>query len=109
MTWSPSWAAGGEAVTGLDRAGLDVTDAAAVAAALAAFRPDVVVNCAAWTGVDDAEAHEHQALAINGGGAANLAAACAGQPCASGAGLDRLRLRRDRQRPYAEEDIPAPR
>ena len=58
----------GEAVTGLDRAGLDVTDAAAIAAALAAFRPDVVVNCAAWTGVDDAEAHERQALAINGGG-----------------------------------------
>lgn len=67
----------GEAVTGLDRTGLDVTDAAAVAAALAAFQPDVVVNCAAWTGVDDAEAHEEQALAVNGGGAANLAAACA--------------------------------
>ena len=99
----------GEAVTGLDRAGLDVTDAAAVAAALAAFRPDVVVNCAAWTGVDDAEAHEQQALAINGGGAANLAA-----PCQAG----RARLVEvstnyvfagTAQRPYAEDDIPAPR
>jgi dTDP-4-dehydrorhamnose reductase len=99
----------GEAVTGLDRAGLDVTDAAAVADALAAFRPDVVVNCAAWTGVDDAEAHEQQALAVNGGGAANLAAACQ-------AGRARLvQLSTDyvfagtAERAYAEDDIPAPR
>ena len=99
----------GEAVTGLDRAGLDVTDAAAVAGALAAFRPDVVVNCAAWTGVDDAEAHEDQALAINGGGAANIAAACQ---------ASRTRLVQvstdyvfagTASRPYAEEDVPAPR
>ncbi len=39
----------GESVTALERAGLDVTDAAAVADVLAARRPDVVVNCAAWT------------------------------------------------------------
>ena len=48
----------GEPVTGLDRAGLDVTDAAAVSDAIARCRPDVVVNCAAWTAVDDAEASE---------------------------------------------------
>ncbi len=99
----------GEAVTGLDRAVLDVTDAAAVAGALAAFRPDVVVNCAAWTGVDDAEAHEQQALAINGGGAANIAAACQ----ASRTRLVQLStdyvFAGTAQRPYAEQDIPAPR
>ena len=48
----------GEAVTGLDRAGLDVTDPASVAAAMTALRPEVVVNCAAWTAVDDAEGVE---------------------------------------------------
>ena len=58
----------GDPVTGLDRAGLDVTDADAVAAAVARCRPDVVVNCAAWTAVDDAEAAEEQALAVNAGG-----------------------------------------
>ena len=68
----------GEPVTGMNRAGLDVTDAAAVTDAIARCRPDVVVNCAAWTAVDDAEASEEQALAVNAGGAANLAAACAG-------------------------------
>jgi dTDP-4-dehydrorhamnose reductase len=99
----------GEAVTGLDRAALDVTDAAAVADALAASRPDVIVNCAAWTGVDDAEADEEQALAVNGGGAANLAAACAG------GGMRLVQVSTDYvfagtgQRPYAEDDIPAPR
>ncbi len=67
----------GEPVTGMDRASLDVTDAAAVADAIAGIRPDVVVNCAAWTAVDDAEASEQQALAVNAGAAANLAAACA--------------------------------
>ncbi len=67
----------GEPVTGMDRAGLDVTDAAAVTDAIAGREPDVVVNCAAWTAVDDAEAAEARALAVNAGGAANLAAACA--------------------------------
>ena len=62
----------GEPVTGLDRASLDVTDATAVAGAIARARPDVVVNCAAWTAVDDAESSEDQALAVNAGGAANL-------------------------------------
>src|SRR2546429_478130 len=63
---------------GLARAGLDVTDAAAVTDAIVGGHPDVVVNCAAWTAVDDAEASEEQALAVNAAGAANLAAVCAG-------------------------------
>ena len=60
-----------------DRAGLDITDPASVARALAAARPDVVVNCAAWTDVDGAETAEEEALAVNGTGAGNLARACA--------------------------------
>jgi dTDP-4-dehydrorhamnose reductase len=67
----------GEDFTPLDRADLDITDPAAVAKAVSSVKPDVVVNCAAWTAVDAAEDHEQEALAVNGHGAANLAAACA--------------------------------
>src|SRR6201996_5494379 len=67
----------GEECTALGRADLDITDAAAAADAVTAVKPDVVVNCAAWTAVDAAEEHEAQALAVNGQGAANLAVACA--------------------------------
>jgi dTDP-4-dehydrorhamnose reductase len=70
-------AEGSAEATGLDRGALDITDPAATMDAVQQFRPDIVVNCAAWTAVDDAEAHEDLALAVNGDGAANLAAACA--------------------------------
>jgi dTDP-4-dehydrorhamnose reductase len=70
-------AARGEEFTALNRTDLDITDPASVAAAVNAAKPDVVVNCAAWTAVNAAEEHEAEALAINGDGAANLAAACA--------------------------------
>ncbi|WP_329117209.1 dTDP-4-dehydrorhamnose reductase [Streptomyces sp. NBC_01465] len=69
----------GEQAVGLDRAALDITDAAAVRAALAEHRPAVVVNCAAWTAVDDAETREDEALRINGDGPRRLAEACAEQ------------------------------
>lgn len=62
-------------VTALARADLDVTDAAAVAAAVHGH--DAVVNCAAYTKVDDAETHEDLAYAVNATGPSNLAAACA--------------------------------
>jgi dTDP-4-dehydrorhamnose reductase len=65
----------GREVTALGRADLDVTDAAAVSAAIRGH--DVVVNCAAYTKVDDAETHEDDAYAVNAIGPANLAAACA--------------------------------
>ena len=66
----------GEEFTALTRADLDLTDVDAVMAAVSSVKPDVVVNCAAWTAVDAAEKHEAEALAVNGHGAGNLAAAC---------------------------------
>jgi dTDP-4-dehydrorhamnose reductase len=67
-------AAGLETVA-LAQAELDVTDDALVQEALFGARPDVVVNCAAWTDVDGAEAHDGEALAVNGAGAGNIARA----------------------------------
>ena len=68
-------ATGGHDVVALARADLDITDAAAVAAAVRDARPHAIVNCAAWTDVDGAEAAEAEATAVNGEGAGNVAAA----------------------------------
>ena len=66
--------AGHEAV-GLDLPDIDITDFGSVAAALVAASPDVVVNAAAFTAVDDAETHEGAALRVNGVGPGVLAEA----------------------------------
>jgi dTDP-4-dehydrorhamnose reductase len=98
----------GEDVIALSRADLDITDEAAVGTVLRRGRPDVVVNCAAWTAVDDAEAHEQRALAVNGRGAAHLAAGCAAL------GLPLVHMSTDyvfagdAGRPYAEGAAAAP-
>ena len=67
----------GAEFTPLARVDLDITDPTAVAKAVSVVKPDVVVNCAAWTAVDAAEEREEEAFAVNARGAANLAAACA--------------------------------
>ena len=69
----------GRDATFLTRAQLDITDPAAVDAAVAAQlgNGDVVINAAAYTAVDDAESHEDDAHAINAVGAGLVAAAAA--------------------------------
>ncbi|MEV7322309.1 dTDP-4-dehydrorhamnose reductase [Streptomyces sp. NPDC093970] len=67
----------GAEVVALGHAGLDVTGADSVESAFAAHRPDLVVNCAAYTAVDDAETDEERALLINGEGPRLLARAAA--------------------------------
>jgi dTDP-4-dehydrorhamnose reductase len=69
--------AGGHQPVALARAELDIADADAVNAAVAAAAPDAVINCAAWTNVDGAEAAEAAAHAVNGPGAGFVAAAAA--------------------------------
>jgi dTDP-4-dehydrorhamnose reductase len=59
----------------LDRQGLDITDAEAVADIARSFRPDCIINAAAYTAVDKAESEPEAAFAINRDGAANLARA----------------------------------
>jgi dTDP-4-dehydrorhamnose reductase len=69
--------AAGHQVSALARAELDVTDPDAMHAAIQDAKPDVVLNCAAWTDVDGAEAHFDQSLAVNGAGAGHVARAAA--------------------------------
>jgi len=66
------------AMHALSHAKADIADGAAVAAALARWEPDLVVNAAAYTKVDLAETNVEDARRGNETGPAMLAAACAG-------------------------------
>ena len=93
-------------LTALDRAGLDITDPEAVADRVAGH--DVVVNAAAWTDVDGAEAAEELATAVNGDAVRQLALACA----STGAVLVQVStdyvFAGDATEPYAEDAPTAP-
>lgn len=65
----------GHELVGLDLPELDVINQAAVRAAVAASRPRIIINCAAFTAVDAAETQEALAFAVNGGAVAHLQAA----------------------------------
>ncbi|WP_417912045.1 dTDP-4-dehydrorhamnose reductase [Candidatus Electronema sp. TJ] len=60
---------------------LNITDAETVQGAVACVRPDVLINCAAYTAVDACENEINCCMAVNALGAANLAAACAASGC----------------------------
>lgn len=107
----PTLRARGHEVTGLDRRALDITDAVAVTQAVANWDPERVVNCAAYTKVDQAEGEPKRAYAVNRDGARNLAQACAR------AGVALCHLSTDfvfgqdppePLRPWGETDPPAP-
>jgi dTDP-4-dehydrorhamnose reductase len=65
----------GHDVAPLPRRELDIRDAAAVRAAIAAVRPDAIVNCAAMTQVDRCEREPEAAYAMNALGVRHLAVA----------------------------------
>jgi dTDP-4-dehydrorhamnose reductase len=98
----------GHDVVGYGRAELDITDAPGLGKKLDLERPDVVINCAAWTDVDGAEAAEEAAFAVNGTGAGNVAAA------AAKVGASVVQVSSDyvfdgaKGAPYVESDQPAP-
>ncbi|MCE9582735.1 MAG: dTDP-4-dehydrorhamnose reductase [Planctomycetes bacterium] len=66
----------GEAVVAWPSAKVDVREERRVREAIEGDRPAVVINCAAFTDVDGAEARPEEAYAVNQFGAANVAAAC---------------------------------
>src|ERR671910_301284 len=62
----------GHDVVGYGRAELDIANPAALDRKFDLERPDVVINCAAWTDVDGAEEAEEAAFAVNGAGGRNF-------------------------------------
>ncbi|MBI2213533.1 MAG: dTDP-4-dehydrorhamnose reductase [Acidobacteria bacterium] len=63
----------GDEVFGVDKGVLDITDTEAVDRFVDEIRPDVIVNCAAYTRVDDCEADEATASKVNGWAVESLA------------------------------------
>jgi len=74
-------AAVGDEVFSYGHKDLDITDRDAVQEVVRGDRPDVVVNCAAWTNVDGCESDQERAFAANAKGPENLAAACKEAEC----------------------------
>ena len=58
-----------------DRNQLDITDESAVEAIIAVFKPDVIINAAAYTAVDRAESERQLAFAVNAQAVGHLARA----------------------------------
>ena len=95
------------AVWGLSRADLDITDTGAVESVIEELRPDGVINCAAWTDVDGAEANERAAMRVNDT-AAGMVAAAAGARGASVIYVSSDYVFDGRKgSPYVESDLPA--
>ena len=69
-------------IVGLGQTDLDITVPSSIQEALSRHTPDVVVNAAAYTAVDQAEFEQGRAFAVNGAGVKHLAEAC--QPKRSG-------------------------
>lgn len=98
------------AVTPLDLPELDIADAGQVRQVLEPLRPDVVLNCAAYTRVDDCEEHREEAWRANATGPAVLAQAAE----KFGARLIHISTdyvfdgQRPVPRPYTESDAPHP-
>jgi len=98
----------GHDVVGFGHTELDVTDAAAFEAKLEGERPDVVINCAAWTDVDSAEGAEEAAMAVNGTGAGKVAAAAAAVDASVVYVSSDYVFDGAKRAPYLESDQPAP-
>ncbi|MEN8257358.1 MAG: dTDP-4-dehydrorhamnose reductase [Thermodesulfobacteriota bacterium] len=98
----------GVEILGFDHAALDITNRLAVIEIVAASGAALVINCAAYTAVDQAEEEEEKAYAVNRDGPAWLAEACNGNQ------IPLIHLSTDyvfdgtADRPYSEEDAVSP-
>jgi len=96
-------------VVSLGRAELDLANGGAALATIAAICPDVIVNCAAYTNVDGAEAEPAAALAANAWGVRTLARAAADINAALVHFSTDFVFDGSAHEPYREDDPPNPR
>lgn len=94
--------------SGKAEADLDIADAEAVAGVIEALRPDVVLNCAAFTAVDLCEERPDEATRANEIGPRVLAEACEGGPLLVHVSSEYV-FDGEAPRPIAEDATPNPR
>ncbi|NTW99124.1 MAG: dTDP-4-dehydrorhamnose reductase, partial [Geobacteraceae bacterium] len=98
----------GERGQGVDIAEIDITSPESVLKVIGSLKPEVVVNCAAYTDVDGCESNIETAMAVNGEGVAYLAMAC------RDLGALLVQVSTDyifdggKGTPYVEDDAPCP-
>ena len=97
----------GDEVLPLARPAFELTDPAHLEG-LRSWRPDVVVNAAAWTDVDGCARDPQRAMAINGVAAGAVARAAAGADALIVQVSTNEVFDGSLDRPYVEEDIPNP-
>lgn len=95
-------------VVALDRAKLDVTDPRSLAAVMAAERPDLLINCAAYNDVDGAEDAPARALDTNAFAVLALSRAAAAADATLVHYSSDFVFDGETDRPYTEEDRPNP-
>jgi dTDP-4-dehydrorhamnose reductase len=91
------------------RAALDITDADAVARAVSLFKPDVIVNCAAYNDVDGAEKDAITAFSVNALGVLALARAARASDITLVHYSSDFVFDGETTQPYGEQDDPNPR
>lgn len=96
-------------VTALDRQALDITNGEAVRRAVAAHRPDLIVNCAVYNGVDRAEDEPQLALAVNAFAVLSLARAATENGTTFVHYSSDFVFDGETDTPYVESDQPNPR
>jgi dTDP-4-dehydrorhamnose reductase len=94
--------------SGISREEVSITDPEAVDRLLAARRPAVVFNCAAYNAVDRAETERDLAFAVNAEGPANLARLCARHSIRLVHFSTNFVFDGALERPYVESDSPSP-
>lgn len=98
----------GDDVAALTRQQLDIADRHSVDRSFAAIRPEIVLNCAAYTDVDGAETYPELAFRANAEGVENLAAACSGHGAVFVTISTDYVFRGDIEHPYTAADTPDP-
>jgi len=98
----------GHVVFCVDHPEIDITKPESVKSHAETFRPEAIINCAAYTAVDLCETNRETAFAVNGAGAGNIARA------ASGIGAKLVHISTDyvfdgrAMKPYVEDDPTGP-